>query len=101
MWAGSFSPDGRKVALASDRLGLYDLETGSQLWSVDGICTVVAFTPDGNRLIADATLGYRCYIAVYDAETGVRLSATKIHEGMQSATFPPDGPGRAALCDGA
>ncbi|HYT94781.1 MAG TPA: serine/threonine-protein kinase [Gemmataceae bacterium] len=94
----AFSPNGRKLAFAGrfrDRSGevkVYDLETGSLLWTLPrpiGGVRMVVFAPDGYRL---ATAGDDGAVRIYDLRSGREAMVLSGHAGGAVAVaFSPDG----------
>jgi tetratricopeptide (TPR) repeat protein len=83
----AFSPDGRRIATASDDASarMWDLDTG-QVWSTMAVAAVaeltdVAFSPDGSRI---ATCGSDTAARIWDAATGHHLVVVS-HAGPVSA----------------
>jgi WD40 repeat protein len=72
--AGSISPDGKRIAVASpNAVRLYDVNSGQQIgnpWKWDSMATVtaVAYTGDGKLVVI--ALGSPSVLQVVDAETG-------------------------------
>jgi WD40 repeat protein len=98
---GAFSPDGRGLAVISERkVTLYDLATGQPRLTFDAevasqstvITThgyVVAFSPDGNRL---AIAGAKNLVHLADVATGRDLATFQGHTGaLTGVAFAPDG----------
>lgn len=52
----AFSPDGKLLAIAGEKLRLYDLATGRELsrlgWPSGSHCRHLAFSPDGRRIVS-------------------------------------------------
>jgi hypothetical protein len=91
----SFSPDGYRLATASDdgTARLWDLDAGRQVWSVTAVAhgadvTGVAFAPDGVRL---ATVGTDGAGRVWDARTGNHLLAVGHGAPATAVAFSGDG----------
>jgi WD40 repeat protein/serine/threonine protein kinase/class 3 adenylate cyclase len=91
-----FSPDGKRVATASENATatIWDVETGRALVTLkDYGCPLesVAFSPDGKRL-ATASRSDAQAARLWDAETGRELVTLKGHTGsVWSVVFSPDG----------
>jgi WD40 repeat protein len=104
VWGVSFSPDGKRIASGTGRLGargepplpgevkLWDAQTGQELLALQGhtgAVRSVVFSPDGQRLASgsdDRT------VTVWDVQTGKVVLALKGHtEPVTSVTFSPDG----------
>jgi uncharacterized protein (TIGR02996 family) len=96
-----FSPDGRRVAVASgSRGGLKILETagGAEVARLgdDRGLTCMAFSPDGERLACGSEGGT---VRVWAVAGGIPLASLRGHDGLVSCVaFAPDG-GR--VCSGA
>jgi hypothetical protein len=104
IWTLAFSPDGRTVAAAESRRGVWLLDpvTGSEkgfLGGYHGCRNGVAFSPDG-RLIAtamdaeqatlmDGGLGYS--VGLWDAATGELRQRISAHCYVPSVAFSPTG----------
>jgi WD40 repeat protein len=92
VYAVSFSPDGSRVATASDdgTARVWDAVTGEAVTTLnhDGWVSAVSFSPDGSRVATASDDGTG---RVWDAVTGEAI-ATLNHDGWVSAvSFSPDG----------
>jgi WD40 repeat protein len=114
----SFSPDGARIALivfvqdgdkVRQELKMWDAATGKELLTIRGIARNpwavmdVAFSPDGRRIAAPASIGKgeaeRSGVKVWDAASGRELLVLEGHAGpVVSVAFSPDG-GRLASGD--
>jgi WD40 repeat protein/serine/threonine protein kinase len=97
-----WSPDGKLIALASDKLYVYDAQTLSQVRAIgpSGSVSGFAFSPDGTIL---AVLTNE--VKLYDVATGSELRTlpqTRISSGAASGyflAFSPDGKTLAVVID--
>jgi WD40 repeat protein/tRNA A-37 threonylcarbamoyl transferase component Bud32 len=93
------SPNGRRVlsgsSLPNNTIRLWDTETGKELKSVDrseseGVAWSLAFSPDGQQVLAAASGGKDVYLL--DAETLKEVKRFEGHTaGVRRAIFSPDG----------
>lgn len=95
LMAAQFSPDGRRLALASGAggVGIFDPSTGERTATLAVVrrrpTTFVSFSPDGATLVAASEDG-RAY--AYDVATGARQFRLKGHgDGLWSVQHSPDG----------
>jgi WD40 repeat protein len=92
--AVEFSPDGSKLASASDdkKVMLWDPSTGAHLHTLEGHSgrvRAVQFSPDGSKL---ASASYDKKVIVWDASTGEQQHALEGHSyGVSAMQFSPDG----------
>jgi len=100
-----FSPDGKRLASASDGVALFnpgkpgevkvwDVETGREVLSLKGHTAwhvwSVCFSPDGKRLVtASSESGKPREVKVWDAETGREVYTLEGHAAC--VCFSPDG----------
>ena len=95
-----FSPDGSRVATASDwsenpgtLVKIWDLSTGEELVTIPGRpesirIWALAFSPDGSRIATGDSASF----GVWDAETGAEIFSLAAQSGtVISAAFSPDG----------
>ena len=90
--SASFSPDGTKVATASDdnTAIIWDVETGQVLRNLRHSDKVnsASFSPDGTKIV---TAAYDSTAIIWDAETGQVLRNLRHSAWINSASFNPDG----------
>jgi WD40 repeat protein len=109
----AYTPDGRRLASTSalggpddgaarpgGELKLWDIATGRELATPRrgiGVFRVLAFSPDGRRLVLSGGHGVdpdegRHEAHIWDAETGAEVSILRGHTGIvQEVAFSPDG----------
>ena len=94
VWAGCYSPDGRRLAMSPAHRGtiIWDADSGRRLLTIKVPLEVVqatAFSPDGRFLV---TAGSQQVIRIYDVLTGERVRSLFGHTGgIWWASFSPDG----------
>ena len=92
----AFSPDGRCLAVATSMgVWLYDTETFDELALLTGHkeeVTVVAFSPDGTKLVSASGFHFPGILKFWDVETGENIDAFQAAGGStDSVSFSPDG----------
>lgn len=102
-WAGmDFSPEGRYLALTSanppgrNRIHVYDVTLGKELWSVEEEYPSVFFAHDGAALVASwherAAKDTVSWVTIRDTKSGRTLRKTKLEGHLTAATdLSPDG----------
>jgi WD40 repeat protein len=81
----SFSPDGRTLAAAGEKVVLWDWARGTPLDTLPGIANRIAFSPRGNTLaVSDGD-----NVELWDVTQSVRLMSFPGHAG--AIAFSPDG----------
>ncbi len=95
IWGLAFSPDGTKLASASQdgTARIWDSASGKELLVFQGHGTIginsIAFSPDGNHVATAADNGR---VKVWDAATGKELLTLSDHRGLVlDVVFSPDG----------
>jgi tRNA A-37 threonylcarbamoyl transferase component Bud32/putative hemolysin len=107
-----FSPDGRRLATASDdhTVKVWDAQTGQELLTLQGHTggvTSVCWSPDGRRLASTSGIWDQQKekvtsgeVRVWDAQTGQEALSLKGHtDWVQSVCFSPDGRRLASASD--
>jgi hypothetical protein len=74
----AFSPDGQQMASVGSRIDLWNLQSHTQVFSVDGAGQSLAFSPDGSLLAVGLTSGT---IRLIDVQTGAVLVDLAGHRG--------------------
>jgi WD40 repeat protein len=92
----AFSPDGRRLATTPDGglATIWDASTGEALWSVQGVHSAIAFSPDGKLVAAPYNPGFRSTadeIRIWDAESGALLHTLDVRTFAWALAFSPDG----------
>ena len=84
----SFSPDGRRIAVAGSRPRVVDLETGEQLFALDnGFRERAIWSPDGQSIVTVGNLEP----TIWDATTGERRFTVIGHRAdVVAADWSPD-----------
>jgi WD40 repeat protein len=67
-----YSPDGKRLAVCSSQLSVWDLEKRTRLWRKNPVpyLNYATFSPDGKRLAVKSTTGQ---IAVVDTGNGKKV----------------------------
>jgi serine/threonine protein kinase/WD40 repeat protein len=88
-----FSPDSRRLVTSSDRIRMWDLEAGREVFSTPSPQPIVVFSGD-SRWYATSGGGVRG-VTIWDAATGQKRA--ELHEGLErilaprNMVFSPDG----------
>jgi WD40 repeat protein len=92
VWYVAFSPDGTKIATASDdnTSRIWDAATGNELaiFEHDDRVRHVAFSPDGTKL---ATASFDKTARIWDTATGKELARLEHNESVRHVAFSPNG----------
>ncbi|MHC1766698.1 MAG: protein kinase [Verrucomicrobiia bacterium] len=86
-----FSPDGRLVCTAGDQSSarLYQVDTGRELFAIEGRIRYATFSQDGTRLL---TAGGERSATIWDIARGHKLLTLRGHLSLaETAAFSPDG----------
>jgi WD40 repeat protein len=97
----AFSPNGRYLAAADGKVvRMWDVQTGQEMTVPfkphTTNLTCIAFTPDGDRLVAGASLYNDFFfppptVLVWEVKTGKRVLALTHPRGVQRVAVSPDG----------
>ena len=92
----AFSPDGRRLAVATSMgVWLYDAETFDELTLLTGHkeeVTVVAFSPDGTKLVSASGFHFPGILKLWEVETGQNIATFQAKGGStDSVSFSPNG----------
>lgn len=101
VWNVAFSPDGEKIATASEdgTIMIWDATTGILIRTIKTKSSLynVAFSPDGNKIV---TVGYDKNATIWDLSTGTQLLTITGHTGsVYGVAFNPDGSTIATASD--
>ncbi len=86
-----FSPDGRRVIMASGKTALlWDAKNGEEVQQFrhDGVVLTAAFSPDGRTVV---TVSFDKTARLWDAESGKELQRLTHDATVFDASFSPDG----------
>ena len=82
----TFAPDGKTVAFSShDKISLWNIETGTLFDTPLPPSTVLAFSPDGKRLVTGTREGD---VQMWNAETGVAVTSSIELDGFSNTVAP-------------
>lgn len=89
-WSGAIAlnGDGTRVAVASDHVSIYDLQTGRELHRLEKLATDIAMSPD-NQLLATSAIGED--VTIWRVQDGSQLRTIAHGSDMESLAFSPDG----------
>ena len=82
----TFAPDGKTVAFSShDKISLWNIETGTLFDTPLPPSSVLAFSPDGKRLVTGTREGD---VQMWNAETGVAVTSSIELDGFSNTVAP-------------
>jgi WD40 repeat protein/DNA-binding SARP family transcriptional activator len=86
-YATALSPDGKRLAIISERSAVFDIRTGKKVFALGGHGWAISWSPDGRYVATGGEQGVR----VWDAETGKLRHTLFAHGGsLGGVAWSPD-----------